>query len=47
MGITKHIGDYDSINGTLYPVVPALLQEDKEQENFKAGMIPESKRKSG
>lgn len=25
--------DYDPINGTLYPVVPALLQEDKEQEN--------------
>ena len=24
--------DYDPINGTLYPVVPALLQEDKEQE---------------
>ena len=24
--------DYDPINGTLYPVFPALLQEDKEQE---------------
>ena len=24
--------DYDPINGTLYPVVPVLVQEDKEQE---------------
>lgn len=28
--------DYDPINGTLYPVVPALLQEDKEQEKQEA-----------
>lgn len=24
--------DYDPINGTLYPVIPVLVQEDKEQE---------------
>ena len=24
--------DYEPINGTLYPVVPVLVQEDKEQE---------------
>lgn len=24
--------DYDPINGTLYPVVPVLVQEDKGQE---------------
>lgn len=41
--------DYDPINGTLYPVVPALLREDKEQEKqeqrpcliYFAGSYPE------
>ena len=28
--------DYEPINGTLYPVVPALLNEDKEQEKQEA-----------
>lgn len=28
--------DYDPINGTLYPVIPVLVQEDKEQEKTEA-----------